>query len=125
MRQAPTTLFVANRIEIALRMLRTASALGLRTVAMYSVDDADAPHVRAATTAVALPGTAPAADLDAGARVSAASSAGAMMVHPGYGFLGEDADFADVRNCCGVRATSRSGSLPVSMRTARCGARAR
>ncbi|GAB24264.1 putative acyl-CoA carboxylase [Gordonia polyisoprenivorans NBRC 16320 = JCM 10675] len=103
MSQAPTTLFVANRGEIALRILRTASELGLRTVAVYSVDDADAPHVRAATTAVALPGTGPAAYLDAAELVSAASSAGATMVHPGYGFLSEDADFADACRTAGLR----------------------
>lgn len=92
-----TTVLVANRGEIALRIIRTATELGLDTVAVYAADDADAPHVAAATTAVALAGTGPSAYLDRQAMRGAAAATGATLVHPGYGFLSENAEFA--RDC--------------------------
>jgi urea carboxylase len=81
-------LLVANRGEIAARILRTASALGLETVALYSDADRGAPHVQMADRAVRL-GPAPAREsyLRADAIVEAALVAGARAVHPGYGFL--------------------------------------
>jgi len=89
------TLLVANRGEIALRVMRTARAQGIHTVAVYSEADANAPHVHFADDAVCI-GPAPVAEsyLNAGAIVQAALDKGADAIHPGYGFLSENAAFA-------------------------------
>ena len=92
-----TTVLVANRGEIALRIIRTATELGLDTVAVYAEDDADTPHVAAATTALALSGSGPTAYLNGEALLAAAAATGATLIHPGYGFLSENAEFA--REC--------------------------
>ncbi|WP_156529448.1 biotin carboxylase N-terminal domain-containing protein, partial [Gordonia sp. 852002-10350_SCH5691597] len=84
------TVLVANRGEIALRIIRTARETGHRVVAVYAADDAEAPHVSAADEAVALEGVGPQAYLDVDAIIDAAQRTGATFVHPGYGFLSEE-----------------------------------
>ncbi|GLZ02799.1 pyruvate carboxylase [Actinomadura sp. NBRC 104412] len=96
----PTTpplgrLLVANRGEIAVRIMDAAAALGVPSVAVYAADDAGSAHARLADEAVPLDGSGPAAYLDAAAIVEAAARTGCDAVHPGYGFLSENAAFAE------------------------------
>ncbi len=94
------SLLVANRGEIALRVMRTAKRLGLRTIAVYSDADRNAPHVRAADAAFHIGGSSP---RDSYLNIQAILRAEGEAVHPGYGFLSESADFAD--------AVQRSGRV--------------
>jgi len=90
------SLLIANRGEIACRIIRTARRLGIRTIAVYSEADAKALHVRMADEAVHI-GPSPAAEsyLRGETIIEAAKASGAKAIHPGYGFLSENADFAE------------------------------
>ncbi len=97
------TILIANRGEIALRVIRTAKRLGIRTVAVYSDADAHAAHVRAADTAVRLgPAAASESYLDIDKVIAAAQATGAQAIHPGYGFLSENADFSAACEAAGI-----------------------
>ncbi len=90
------TLLVANRGEIALRIIRTCRELGIRSIAVFSDADRFAPHVRAADSAMHIgPAQSALSYLNADAILNAARSMGAEAIHPGYGFLSENHDFAD------------------------------
>ncbi|MYM54315.1 acetyl/propionyl/methylcrotonyl-CoA carboxylase subunit alpha [Thalassovita mangrovi] len=107
-------LLIANRGEIALRVIRTARRMGLATVAVYSDADAGASHVRAADQAVHIGGAAPAESyLNIDAILRAAKDTGADAVHPGYGFLAENAEFAA---SCAAAGLVFVGSAPETIR---------
>jgi 3-methylcrotonyl-CoA carboxylase alpha subunit len=97
------SVLVANRGEIALRVMRTARAMGLRTIAIYSDADENAPHVRFADEAHRV-GPAPAREsyLDIEKVIAAAKHASAGAIHPGYGFLSERAEFAEACATAGI-----------------------
>lgn len=96
------TLLIANRGEIAIRIARAAAAIGMRTVAIYSEDDARSLHVRRCDEAVALRGKGARAYLDAQQIIDAAKARGCHAIHPGYGFLSESAAFATAVRAAGL-----------------------
>ena len=108
------SVLIANRGEIACRIARTAKRLGLRTIAVYSAADADALHVRVCDEAYPI-GPAPAREsyLSVEQLIDAAKAARAECIHPGYGFLSENAEFADA---CAVAGITFVGPPPAAIR---------
>ena len=96
-------ILIANRGEIACRIARTAKRLGIETVAVFSDADADALHVRTADRALRI-GPAPAREsyLDIARIIAAAQASGAQAIHPGYGFLSENPEFAEACTAAGL-----------------------
>ena len=105
---------IANRGEIAIRIARAATEAGIETTAVYAEDDAASLHARRADNAVALKGVGPAAYLDVAGVIAAAKSAGADSIHPGYGFLSENAVFAETVGRADLRFI---GPSPDALRT--------
>ena len=104
------TLLIANRGEIALRVIRSCRALGVRSIAIFTELDRQAPHVREADDAVHVPGY-----LDIDAAVAAARTAGAEAIHPGYGFLSERAEFARAVEAAGLVLVGPSADVMEQM----------
>ena len=100
------TLLVANRGEIALRVIRAARELGLRAVAIYGEGEQDALHARLADEAWRIPSSAPIPYLDIPAILDVARQSGADAIHPGYGFLAENAAFAQACAAAGIDVLS-------------------
>jgi acetyl-CoA carboxylase biotin carboxylase subunit len=97
-------ILIANRGEIALRVIRACKDMGIRTVAVYSEADRDSLHVRFADEIVCIgPPKASESYLNTPRIISAAEVSGAEAIHPGYGFLAENADFAEVCESCGIK----------------------
>ncbi|MBX5487179.1 MAG: urea carboxylase, partial [Mycolicibacterium hassiacum] len=113
-RAATPKVLIANRGEIAVRLIRAARSLGLPTVAVFSDADRGAPHVALADEAVRIGPAAPRESyLRADAILAAAAATGATVVHPGYGFLSEDADFAAAVQAAGI---AFAGPTPEQLR---------
>lgn len=111
-----TRVFIANRGAVAGRIVRACADLGLESVAAYSDIDADAPHLEAATATARLPGYLPEHTyLNVEAIVAAARAAGADALHPGYGFLAENAFFARAVTAAGIRFIGPAADLVESL----------
>jgi acetyl-CoA/propionyl-CoA carboxylase biotin carboxyl carrier protein len=110
MASATNTVLIANRGEIALRVIRSARALGWRTVALHTDLDRAAPHVHAADTAVPI-----GSYLDIDAVVAAALASGAGFIHPGYGFLSERSAFAQACEDAGIKLVGPSAEVMEQM----------
>ena len=105
------TILIANRGEIACRVMETAQAMGVRCVAVYSDADAQAKHVQMADMAVHIGGAAPAESyLKGDVIIAAAKATGAQAIHPGYGFLSENPDFVDAVEAAGLTFIGPSAS---------------
>src|SRR5690606_31654237 len=110
------SVLIANRGEIALRIIQSARQLGYRTVAVYSDADRDSPHVQAADTAVHIGGALPRDSyLNKEAILAAARQAGADAIHPGYGFLAENEDFANAVDQAGLVFIGPTGAAIEAM----------
>src|SRR5216110_2679251 len=97
-------ILIANRGEIALRIIRTCKEMGIKTVAVYSTVDRDSLHVRFADEAVCIgPPASRDSYLNIPALLSAAEITRADAIHPGYGFLSENAEFAEVCEKCKIK----------------------
>ncbi|HET9419898.1 MAG TPA: biotin carboxylase N-terminal domain-containing protein [Nocardioides sp.] len=105
-----TSVLIANRGEIALRVMRTCRRMGIRTIAVFTDLDAQAPHVHAADEAVRV-----SSYLDIASVVAAARESGADAIHPGYGFLSERAAFAAEVEAAGIRLVGPSASVMEQM----------
>ncbi|KJJ83642.1 acetyl-CoA carboxylase, biotin carboxylase subunit [Candidatus Omnitrophus magneticus] len=107
-------ILIANRGEIAVRIIRAARELGIKTVAVYSQTDAESMHVKLADEAICIGGAAPAVSyLNIPNIVSAAEITDVEAIHPGYGFLAEDAHFAEICESCNIKFI---GPTPENMR---------
>ncbi|MED5408348.1 MAG: biotin carboxylase N-terminal domain-containing protein, partial [Pseudomonadota bacterium] len=106
------SILIANRGEIAVRVLRTAAAQGYRTIAVYSETDADAPHVKLADEALCIgPPPVAASYLNVEQLILAARQSGAGAIHPGYGFLSENASFVRACEAAGIVFIGPSASV--------------
>ena len=111
-----SSVLIANRGEIALRVARTCREMGLRTIAVYSTEDRDSAVVHAADEAVHI-GPAPAkrSYLCVPAIIEAALRTGAEAIHPGYGFLSEDPDFSEICEAAGITFIGPPASVMAQM----------
>ena len=114
--EAPDTLLIANRGEIALRIVRACRRLGLRAVCTYSEADRGAAWLDAADDAICIgPAAAAKSYLNFAALLAAAEACGASMIHPGYGFLSENADFAEAVAAAGLTLIGPSAAVMRTM----------
>ncbi|MCB0562699.1 MAG: acetyl-CoA carboxylase biotin carboxylase subunit, partial [Phaeodactylibacter sp.] len=105
-------ILIANRGEIALRIIRACKELGIKTVAVYSLADADSLHVRFADEAVCIgPAQSSSSYLLIPRIISAAEVTNADAIHPGYGFLAENAHFAEVTQSCNIKFIGPSPNM--------------
>ena len=105
-------ILIANRGEIAVRIIRACREMGIETVAVYSTADANALHVQLATQAICIgPAKASQSYLNQSAILTAALETGCEAIHPGYGFLSENDEFADLCARCGLKFIGPSGHV--------------